>query len=71
MIELHYDESDGVCDEDSGLSLTYNTSGEGEGLKEDVQEDPWMWQSEKEKDLATCFGFDEFFGSDDQDPLEI
>jgi len=30
-----------------------------------------MWQSEKEKDLATCFGFDEFFGSDDQDPLEI
>ena len=71
VIELHYDESDGVSDEDSGLSLTYNTSGEGEGLKEDVQEDPWMWQSEKEKDLATCFGFDEFFGSDDQDPLEI
>jgi len=71
VIELHYDESDGVCGEDSGLGLIYNSSGEGEGLEEDIQEDPWMWQSEKEKDLATCFGFDEYFGLDDQDPLEI
>jgi len=69
VIELHYDEIYGVFDEDSGLGLTDNTSGEIECLEEEDQEDLEIWESEKEKNLATCFGFDEFFGSDDQDPL--
>jgi len=58
VIELNFNESDVEFD-DSGIEMT-GSSGEVDSLEDE-------WKSEKEADLATCFGFDEYFGSD-EDP---
>lgn len=60
VIELNFDEGDVEFD-DSGIVMD-GTSGDVDGLEEETfLEDPGEWKSEKEKDLATCFGFDEWF----------